>query len=145
MERLHFTTCWNTSSLINLSGHQRMQQGFCPVGRHLCQVAETFTLKKNGWFSIALSFFSGTTKRRVWAFQLRFWFSHFWSQSIRKRKKKCELWTSFTPYALSEAHPTTYTCPVPGVLHSTAPRRAADSSSPRWALLAAVRSSASSP
>lgn len=88
MERLHFTTCWNTSSLINLSGHQRMQQGFCPVGRHLCQVAETFTLKKNGWFSIALSFFSGTTKRRVWAFQLRFWFSHFWSQSIRKRKKK---------------------------------------------------------
>lgn len=89
MELLHFTTCLNTSSLINLSGHQRMQQGFCPMGRHLCQVAQTSTLKKNGWFSITVIFlWTYKKKKKVWAFQLRFWFSHFWSQSIREKKKK---------------------------------------------------------
>lgn len=40
-----------------------MQHNFYPMGRHLCQMVETFTLKTNGQFSITLSFFSGPAKK----------------------------------------------------------------------------------
>lgn len=33
------------------------------MGRHLCKVVETFTLKTNGYFSITLSFFYGPARK----------------------------------------------------------------------------------
>lgn len=40
-----------------------MQHDFYPMGRHLCKVVETFTLKTNGQFSITLSFFYGPARK----------------------------------------------------------------------------------
>lgn len=126
MELLHFTTCLNTSSLINLSGHQRMQQGFCPMGRHLCQVAQTSTLKKNGWFSITVIFLWTYKKKKKYELSSSDFDFHISEVSLSGKKKKSELRTSFTPYALAEAHPTTYTCPAPDTFHSAASPRATE-------------------
>lgn len=88
MELLHFTTCLNTSSLINLSGHQRMQQGFCPMGRHLCQVAQTSTLKKNGWFSITVIFLWTYKKKKKYELSSSDFDFHISEVSLSGKKKK---------------------------------------------------------
>lgn len=145
MELLHFTTCLNTSSLINLSGHQRMQQGFCPMGRHLCQVAQTSTLKKNGWFSITVIFLWTYKKKKKYELSSSDFDFHISEVSLSGKKKK--KWIKNQLYPICPGWGTSNHLHVPCSWHvpQCSLTKGYRSSFPRWALLAAVRPSASSP